>query len=459
MEDVGETMDQVIEPSPTVAELIEQQAFSRTQILVVMLVSSVLVLDGLNLQLLAYSLPAIVKQWGISKTAVSLAVGMTMAGMTAGALVGGALGDQWGRRRALLATIGLFAFMTVGCSLSQNVVHLTAFRLLSGLGFGACFPNAAALVAEWVPRRRIGLAVGIISVGVPLGGMAGALLTVMIQPLFGWRGCFVAGGLLPALLLFVSLLVLPESPAWLARQDTLGKAGLQRLARRAWGWDGEIATAPAPSPGNRGTGMFARESLLSSTNLRLNLGLWLAFFSNTLVANAILAWGTTALAQLNVPLQDAVRAAVPYNIASMGMTIAASLLSARLGSRKLLIGLAVGGAAGCVAAAFYSGAVAAGDISPLRVVAGYIVVGGAMGGIQALVFAVAAHAYPTAYRSAGVGVSSAIGRIGGIVSGFGGGAILSMASTTSFFGLSGLLLLLVAISALVINRHIEAGPK
>ncbi len=450
----NEDQSSKISTDATIGALIEQQRFSATQILVVALVSAVLVLDGLNLQLLAYSLPAILTEWGVTKVQLSSAVGMTMIGMAIGALFGGSLGDRWGRRPALLATIALFAAMTLACGLAQNVTQLTVLRLLSGLGFGACFPSAAALVAEWVPRRRIGLAVGIITVGVPLGGMAGAMLTVLILPHWGWRGCFFAGGMLPVLIGLAAFVLMPESPAWLSRRGEPGRPDLERLARRAWGWTQPLAIdTPAPRP--NGAQRSAGDRLLARANARVNIGLWLAFFTNMLVANAILAWGTAALSQLNMPLASAVSAAIPYNIASMAMAVLASILSVRLGSRGLLIGLALTGAAGSICAAIFSPMVASGAMSPLPVLAGYIVIGGAMGGIQALLFALAAHAYSTAYRSSGVGVGSAVGRIGGIVSGFGGGAILSVSSTAPFFGLAGFCLLLVAAGAIVIDRHIQ----
>lgn len=438
----------------TIAALIERERFAPTQILVVALVSAVLVLDGLNLQLLAYSVPAILIEWSITKVQLSAAVGMTMIGMAIGALIGGSIGDRWGRRPALLATITLFAAMTLACALAQNVAQLTILRLLSGLGFGACFPNAAALVAEWVPRRRIGMAVGMISVGVPLGGMAGALLTVLILPHWGWRGCFVAGGLLPVAICLLCMTLMPESPTWLSRRGDAGRARLERLARRAWGWSGPLATA-TPLAAAAGAEPASAERLLDRLNARVNAGLWLAFFTNMLVANAILAWGTAALSQLGMPMASAIGAAIPYNIASMAMTVLASILSTRLGTRALLIGLSIVGAAGSLGAAIFSPMLASGAISPLPVLVGYVVIGGAMGGIQALLFALAAHAYPTAYRSSGVGVGSAFGRIGGIVSGFGGGAVLTASSTAPFFGISGALLLIVAAGALLVDRHIR----
>lgn len=440
---------------PGFDELIETRAFSRLQGIVVALVSAILILDGLNLQLLAFSVPSILADWRISKIALAPAVGMTMVGMMAGALLGGALGDRIGRRPALIVTISLFTAMTLGCATAGSVAQLAALRLLSGLGFGACFPNATALVAEWVPKRRVGLAVGLTSVGVPLGGMAGALVTLAVLPHGGWRGCFVAGGILAGGIGLLALAFLPESPAWLSTRGASRHASLERLAARAW----SVAEVGASSVDQAG-GIAAtaiRYRLLGRNNLRVNVGLWLAFFMNMMVANAILAWGTTALSQLRLDLTVALGVAVPYNIASMGMTLLAALLSVRVGSRVLLIGLGVAGAAACMEAALLSQGVVSHTVAPGWLLIGYIVVGGAMGGIQALLFALAAHAYPTQCRARGVGASSALGRLGGIVSGFGGGLALSQGSTAPFFTICGGGLLLVAVGAAVVDRHIRAS--
>jgi len=89
----------------------------------------------------------------------------------------------------------------------------------------------------------------------------------------------------------------------------------------------------------------------------------------------------------------------------------------------------------------------------------YIAAGGFMGGIQALLIVLAAHAYPTESRSTGVGASSTVGRTSGIISGFAGGAILSVVSLAIFFAILAGTSALVILGAMLADRHMPARSQ
>lgn len=432
-----------------VADLIDERSLSRLQILVVGMMAAILVLEGLSLQMLSYATPAILADWQVTELEFSPAVGLTKFGMAAGALIGAKFGDWWGRKPLLVGTTFLFSIATVSCAAAGDVPTLAALRLVEGAAFGACFPNAAALVAEWMPRRARSQAIGIMTAGIPVGGMLGAVIAMIVIERWGWQGCFLIGGFLPMALGFLVLWSMPESPSWTARR---AKAGLSALLVRAWPKEDSSWVVP-PAPDVQKNGVTKAGRILTKANARTNIALWLCFFMNGFAVNGLILWGTTALTGMGLDLKVAIGLGVPYNIASLAFTLGASFVAARFGTRIVVLTLA----ATTVVALAMSAVLGLSETpSTIGIGALYIAAGGFMGGVQALLVVLAAHAYPTESRSTGVGACSTVGRVSGIISGFAGGAVLSTVSPALFFAaLAGAAVFLV-VGAMLTDRHMPA---
>jgi MFS transporter, AAHS family, 4-hydroxybenzoate transporter len=82
------------------------------------------------------------------------------------------------------------------------------------------------------------------------------------------------------------------------------------------------------------------------------------------------------------------------------------------------------------------------------------ITGGLINAVQTTMFALAAHVYPTDVRSTGVGVASAIGRAGAILSTYAGAWALDAGGSSAFFALIAGAMCLCAVSLAVIRRHI-----
>src|SRR6266852_7218620 len=65
-------------------------------------------------------------------------------------LVGGAAGDQIGRRRVFVIGIAIFAIASVWCGLSPNVPQLIIARAIQGIGAALLFPCSLALIGAWI---------------------------------------------------------------------------------------------------------------------------------------------------------------------------------------------------------------------------------------------------------------------------------------------------------------------
>jgi putative MFS transporter len=149
---------------------------------------------------------------------------ITMLGYLLGALLSGYSADRFGRRKSLLISTMLFSIATLLAAFSPNMVVLIVMRGIMGLGLGGALPNSYGALSEYTPpivRGRYAGWVGMIgNFSPPLG----ALLTVLVIPIFGWQAIFVGISLISFLSWYTIWRFLPESPRWLASKGRYEEA-------------------------------------------------------------------------------------------------------------------------------------------------------------------------------------------------------------------------------------------
>src|SRR5689334_18811308 len=121
----------------------------------------------------------------------------------AGGLIFGWVADRFGRTRALMATIAVFSFASLGAATSQSVLQLLFWRTVLGLGMGGEWASGAVLVSETWPAHLRNKAISIMQSGWAIGYILAAVFAALIlgDPRFGnegWRWLFVVG-VVPAL--------------------------------------------------------------------------------------------------------------------------------------------------------------------------------------------------------------------------------------------------------------------
>lgn len=119
----------------------------------------------------------------------------------------GSLADRFSRTRVIAAGILTWSVCTAASGAAQNFEQMVAARFLVATGEAALVPAAVSLLMELFDARRVGTAVGVFFMGIPIGlGLAFVLAGVLGASL-GWRGSFYALGVIgvviaaPALLL------------------------------------------------------------------------------------------------------------------------------------------------------------------------------------------------------------------------------------------------------------------
>jgi DHA1 family bicyclomycin/chloramphenicol resistance-like MFS transporter len=179
---------------------------------------------GIDLQLPA--MPDIARDLGASVGEVQLTLSLYTVAFAAMQLAVGPLGDRYGRRPVLMASLALYALASVYCALAPSIGHLTAGRILQGLA--AC---AGPVLGRAVVRDRNEPIAAARVFGTMMACFGIAALTVPILggqlvEAFGWRATFVASAAYGVLVLFLVTLLLPET----LRGARAGGLGLARLA-------------------------------------------------------------------------------------------------------------------------------------------------------------------------------------------------------------------------------------
>ena len=154
---------------------------------------------------------AIVVQWLINAYTLSLSCLL---------LIGGAAGDQFGRRRLFIIGIGIFAAASLWCGMSPDVTQLISARVVQGVGAALLIPSSLAIIGATFAENERGKAIGTWAGFSALAAAAGPLLGGWIVDHFSWRWIFFVNPLLTMPTVWIALRHVPES------RDPEAKPGL-----------------------------------------------------------------------------------------------------------------------------------------------------------------------------------------------------------------------------------------
>jgi sugar phosphate permease len=148
-------------------------------------------------QVLATSRPLIMKELGISLTAMGwITFGFRMA-YALFQIPGGWLGDTIGARRALTIVVSWWSAFTALTALAWNAASMLVIQVFFGLGEAGAFPIATRSLSRWMRPTERGFAQGVTHAGSRFGGaITPTIVAAGIIPFFGWRAAFYAYGVL-----------------------------------------------------------------------------------------------------------------------------------------------------------------------------------------------------------------------------------------------------------------------
>ena len=140
--------------------------------------------------MLNVALPAIRADYGAGAAEVQWVVNAYLLPLSALLLLGGALGDHYGRRLLLLVGTGLFAAASLVCALAPSLDLLLAARAAQGIGAALLLPNSLALLNAAFEGERRGRAVGIWAAAGAAAAAVAPLIGGWLVAHVGWPSIF-----------------------------------------------------------------------------------------------------------------------------------------------------------------------------------------------------------------------------------------------------------------------------
>ena len=422
--------------------------FSPLQKRMYVLAALAMILDGFDGQLIGFAIPAIMKEWSISREAFSGAVASGLFGMALGSLAAGYIADRIGRRLLLAFSVFLFGGATFLIGFAPDVPAIAVIRFFAGLGIGAALPSASTMTAEYTPQRLRTLAITGTIICYPLGGMLAGLFAGQVLPTAGWRSLFWIGGVIPMLYAVFLVFTLKESPRYLARVQQRWEELRALLARMAV----DVPAGTGFRDGQQDAAGQQRASfgaLFAPERLRDTAGIWVCFFATLLSIYSAFSWLPTMLTAEGLSPKLAGMGLTAYNLGGVIGALACAVAINRFGSRASLLAF-------CSLAALSAFVLKGVDVKlhTDAFLLGLGVHGLFMNAVQTTSYALCAHLYPTFMRATGTASALTFGRFGAILSSFVGASVITAGGAHAYLNLLGGAMLVSLIGLALVKNQI-----
>ncbi|SKA11816.1 MFS transporter, putative metabolite:H+ symporter [Enhydrobacter aerosaccus] len=289
--------------------------------------------------LIAFVLAFLIGPWKLTFGQSAIVLLSSGIGAIIGAYGWGWLADRIGRRKVFIGTVLNFSAATglLYFTPDNGWIYLTIMRFFVGLGVGGLYCVDLPLVQEFMPTSKRGFIGGLVTCIIPIGVGLGSVLGAFMGA-DQWRLLF-AIGVLPALIVLLVRLWVPESPRWLARQGRLDEA------RQSLAWALEVDPASLPAP----TAFETRIVKSNWTDLfkypRSLIVSWLGNAGAQTGVYGIVLWAPSLFVLLlKVSPQEASKMMILLTIMGFVGRVSFSWLSERIGRRASggLLGLGAG---------------------------------------------------------------------------------------------------------------------
>lgn len=290
-----------------------------------------------------------------------------LIGCVAGAMAAGWLADKVGRKGTLIVAAVLFIISAVGTALPDSIDTFVFYRILGGIGIGLASTISPMYISEISPADRRGKLIVLNQLAIVIGVLGAQVINLAIaEPVHGdlafeswnvqegWRYMFAAE-LVPAVLFFVLMFFVPESPRWLVKVGRYAQAKTV-LSKIGSGSYAEASLHDIKTSFEKQDPSFKLSDFTSIKPL-LIIGIVLASFQQWCGINVIFNYAQEVFASAGFDVNDTLKSIVATGVINLAFTILALPLVEKVGRRTLMI-VGAGGLGLlylCISAMYFTG--------------------------------------------------------------------------------------------------------
>lgn len=421
--------------------------------------------DAMDGAIIAFVLPVLIGLWSLSNFDAGIVASATYIGYFFGALVSGMAGDLIGRRIIMMWALAIFCLASLASAFATSWPVFFGLRIIAGFGIGAESVIIAPFLSEFVASRYRGSFVGSLAGFFSFGFLGAAVLGYLLVPAadWGWQLAIVITAL-PIFLLLWWRKALPESPRWLESEGRHKEADAVLLAIEQ-----EVSQQqrhPLPEVEITATAVETNQAAVESKSVGKNLAAlwspgmarittmtWLLWTSITFSYYSFFTWIPTLLVQSGMTITQSFSYSLGIYAAQIPGYYSAAYFNERIGRRSTIVSYLLLGSLSAIALAT--------STSDAQAVTASVFLSLFMNGTYAGVYAYTAEVFPTAIRTTGAGVASAIGRLSAICAPVLVGIIFPLWGFAGVFSVTTVVLLIGALAVVLLGvstkgRSLEA---
>ena len=309
-------------------------------------------LFGYDTAVISGTISQVTSQFNLTTLQSGWYVGCALLGSIIGVLFAGILSDRLGRKITMFLSAILFSASAIGCAISVSLDQLVLYRMMGGIGIGIVSVVCPLYISEISPASHRGRMVSLYQLAVTVGFLGAYLMNFyllnastnfnssseLLTKIFRtevWRAMLGAESI-PAILFFIILFFIPESPRWLiVRQN-------ENMAIRILS---KIYTQPASvSFQLNETKQMLQNKVNSDWKMLFQPGISRAVLIGSAIAilgqfmgvNAVLYYGPSIFETSGLSSGDSLFYQSLIGVVNMGTTILALLIIDKVGRKKLV---------------------------------------------------------------------------------------------------------------------------
>ena len=309
-------------------------------------------LFGYDTAVISGTTKMVAAQFNLDTIAVGWYVGCALIGSIAGVLVAGYMGDTIGRKRSMIVSALLFTVSAAGCAVSGTLNELVAYRIIGGVGIGIASIICPLYISELAVAQYRGRLVSCYQLAITVGFLGAYLVNYGLlnyslsgAELSGWADKLLVSevwrGMLgmetfPALLFFIVIFVIPESPRWQILKGDLDHA--RSTFKRVYLLPADVDEQVKASREVSGKETSGNWRLLFTPGIfkALVIGVAIAILGQFMGVNAVLYYGPKIFEDSGLSGGDSLFYQVMIGLVNTITTVLALVIIDKVGRKQLV---------------------------------------------------------------------------------------------------------------------------